>query len=203
MRFLNSDPAMDGLNWYAYASGNPIRFSDPSGNIAVAGGFYFELDVVLQLHVDIQMSVSASGLNPLDWRVGSIGNVVPFTGVVTNLGVSGGLVGTVSPSATSVSQLSGWSFGAGGAVSPLGNEVPVEITANVWNMPKGPVAYSVGAGISGSLLPVSVSAAAGHTWASDSSFRELIPSAQKSAPSPSPVSHSVATQYQSSYSTRK
>ena len=30
MRFLNSDPARDGLNWYAYAS-NPISFSDPSG----------------------------------------------------------------------------------------------------------------------------------------------------------------------------
>ena len=31
MRFLNSDPAMDGLNWYAYANGNPISNSDPSG----------------------------------------------------------------------------------------------------------------------------------------------------------------------------
>ncbi|NBS53742.1 MAG: RHS repeat-associated core domain-containing protein, partial [Spartobacteria bacterium] len=31
MRFLNSDPAMDGLNWYAYAGGNPINNSDPSG----------------------------------------------------------------------------------------------------------------------------------------------------------------------------
>jgi RHS repeat-associated protein len=31
MRFLNSDPAMDGLNWYAYAGGNPISNSDPSG----------------------------------------------------------------------------------------------------------------------------------------------------------------------------
>jgi RHS repeat-associated protein len=31
MRFLNSDPAMDGLNWYAYANGNPISNSDPGG----------------------------------------------------------------------------------------------------------------------------------------------------------------------------
>ena len=31
MRFLNSDPAMDGLNWYAYANGNPIGRVDPTG----------------------------------------------------------------------------------------------------------------------------------------------------------------------------
>jgi RHS repeat-associated protein len=30
-RFLTSDPALDGLNWYAYADGNPINFSDPTG----------------------------------------------------------------------------------------------------------------------------------------------------------------------------
>jgi hypothetical protein len=34
MRFLNSDPAMDGLNWYAYAGGNPINFADPTGFMA-------------------------------------------------------------------------------------------------------------------------------------------------------------------------
>lgn len=31
MRFLNSDPVRDGLNWMAYAAGNPITFADPSG----------------------------------------------------------------------------------------------------------------------------------------------------------------------------
>ena len=35
MRFLNSDPARDGLNWYAYASGNPINRVDPSGLDAI------------------------------------------------------------------------------------------------------------------------------------------------------------------------
>jgi RHS repeat-associated protein len=31
MRFLASDPARDGLNWYTYADGNPLRFVDPTG----------------------------------------------------------------------------------------------------------------------------------------------------------------------------
>lgn len=31
MRFLTSDPAQDGWNWYAYANGNPMNFADPTG----------------------------------------------------------------------------------------------------------------------------------------------------------------------------
>ena len=31
MRFLNSDPALDGWNWYAYANGNPMSYADPTG----------------------------------------------------------------------------------------------------------------------------------------------------------------------------
>jgi RHS repeat-associated protein len=30
-RFLNADPAQEGMNWYGYAAGNPIGFVDPSG----------------------------------------------------------------------------------------------------------------------------------------------------------------------------
>ena len=30
-RFLNSDPARDGSNWYAFANGNPVNFGDPTG----------------------------------------------------------------------------------------------------------------------------------------------------------------------------
>jgi len=29
--FLNSDPAQDGWNWYAYAAGNPMGYVDPTG----------------------------------------------------------------------------------------------------------------------------------------------------------------------------
>lgn len=30
-RFVNSDPAQQGWNWYAYAAGNPLGFVDPTG----------------------------------------------------------------------------------------------------------------------------------------------------------------------------
>jgi RHS repeat-associated protein len=35
MRFLASDPARDGLNWYTYADGNPLRFVDPLGLVEI------------------------------------------------------------------------------------------------------------------------------------------------------------------------
>ncbi|HEX3045810.1 MAG TPA: RHS repeat-associated core domain-containing protein [Bacillota bacterium] len=30
-RFITQDPAKDGLNWYAYANNNPLKFVDPNG----------------------------------------------------------------------------------------------------------------------------------------------------------------------------
>jgi len=33
-RFINEDPIRDGLNWYEYAGGNPVRFIDPLGLFA-------------------------------------------------------------------------------------------------------------------------------------------------------------------------
>ena len=34
-RFTSEDPIRDGLNWYTYCGGNPLRFFDPSGLVAV------------------------------------------------------------------------------------------------------------------------------------------------------------------------
>ena len=40
-RFINSDPARDAWNWFAYANGNPVSYVDPTGfaaNLANGGG---------------------------------------------------------------------------------------------------------------------------------------------------------------------
>ena len=41
-RFINEDPAKDGMNWYSYCAGNPVNCWDPNGleYIVVSGGKY-------------------------------------------------------------------------------------------------------------------------------------------------------------------
>ena len=39
-RFITEDPIRDGLNWYAYASNNPVLFLDPFGLSYIAGVWY-------------------------------------------------------------------------------------------------------------------------------------------------------------------
>lgn len=44
-RFTQEDPIMDGLNWYTYCAGNPVRFYDPSGCKMLEPSFPGLLDV--------------------------------------------------------------------------------------------------------------------------------------------------------------
>ena len=36
-RFITEDPVKDGINWFAYANNNPLRYIDPTGLRAVIG----------------------------------------------------------------------------------------------------------------------------------------------------------------------
>jgi len=67
-RFLTSDPALDGLNWYAYADGNPINFADPTGLGASS--------VTLALNT----SLSSVGFAPLANPLIGNNNITPFAG---------------------------------------------------------------------------------------------------------------------------
>ena len=59
-RFISEDPVSDGVNWYAYAAGNPVRYSDPSGLFIVLTGIEDESDerfVALQQLTDDTLKV--------------------------------------------------------------------------------------------------------------------------------------------------
>ena len=46
-RFLQEDPAKDGLNWYSYCNGNPIKYKDPSGMIIRVEGEEKDQNLIL------------------------------------------------------------------------------------------------------------------------------------------------------------
>ncbi|MDA3812609.1 MAG: RHS repeat-associated core domain-containing protein [Spirochaetaceae bacterium] len=41
-RFITEDPIKDGLNWFAYANNNPLRYTDPTGLVATDSDQYEE-----------------------------------------------------------------------------------------------------------------------------------------------------------------
>ena len=76
MRFLNSDPAMDGLNWYAYANGNPINFADPTGYGAqkVLGAMNSGLNALGMVGGNIYREVAkVTTKSPASWNWQKIG----------------------------------------------------------------------------------------------------------------------------------
>ena len=72
-RFVNEDPIRDGLNWFAYAGGNPITYFDPTGLIIelanidyhtrrtdLSSGFSYALLEQLQMLTDYELALDGT-----------------------------------------------------------------------------------------------------------------------------------------------
>ncbi|HEX3047264.1 MAG TPA: RHS repeat-associated core domain-containing protein, partial [Bacillota bacterium] len=68
-RFINEDPAKDGLNWYVYGANNPLKFIDPNGltvsqiNLPGVGDTYFETQLISNLYGFIDQCKSEVGID--------------------------------------------------------------------------------------------------------------------------------------------
>lgn len=60
-RFTASDPARDGLNWYPYVRGNPLRFIDPDGRRAMEYGYTVPKEPLRRLELMIEVFESVYG----------------------------------------------------------------------------------------------------------------------------------------------
>ena len=74
-RFLQLDPAYQGMNWYAYCGNNPVNCTDPTGEVY----FYPELDPCNYTY-EWTGEISVTGFGVID----------PYLGVYTKLLVSQG-----------------------------------------------------------------------------------------------------------------
>ena len=96
-RFINSDPARDAWNWFAYAGGNPVSFVDPTGltktqaELSTIGnleslGFNSDGDNFnLELSSGI-FSSSLSGLGNTETIVSSLGGSLANNSGITRIG---------------------------------------------------------------------------------------------------------------------
>jgi RHS repeat-associated protein len=74
-RFVNEDPIQDGLNWYAYAGGNPINRLDPSGESFIKDVFNWAKNLVTSENVSV-IKGSADMLMLVPGLGDSVGEVI-------------------------------------------------------------------------------------------------------------------------------
>ncbi|MBK7717463.1 MAG: RHS repeat-associated core domain-containing protein [Gemmatimonadetes bacterium] len=131
-RWTAKDPAgliVAGGMSYVYSGGDPINGVDITGlwtvGVGLGGSGSWETGFV---GASYEITFSANGLNPLDWRVGVTGTVTPLGVPATSTGVSvsAGVLFSVS-AAAAPEEFNGWSLGVGAnADAGLGEVVGIE-----------------------------------------------------------------------------
>ena len=127
MRFLNSDPAMDGLNWYAYAGGNPINFADPEGKF---------VHVVIGAGVGGIVGIGAQVIS--DVIQGELSGINQYGGSFVGGAVTGGII-TVTGGTSLVAMAA-----AGGAGAAIGNVTSQSLSGKPFSGTELAVATTIG-----------------------------------------------------------
>ena len=76
-RFVSADPAMSGINWYAYSSNNPLRYVDPTGYTQESPWWhmpYYHSDVWWQESMNSAYNLAAT-VNNAAWTVADFTDV--------------------------------------------------------------------------------------------------------------------------------
>jgi RHS repeat-associated protein len=113
-RFITPDPAGDGSNWYAYAGGDPINNTDPTGLCSING---------VELGQNPLCSITVTGsLDPLGTTTIGGGNIgqTPNPGGITQesiVCVAGGGCMSLSMACQDYGNDGGYGFGCGGGES--------------------------------------------------------------------------------------
>jgi len=142
----------DWLNYnrYSYCSGNPFRYTDPSGNLQI-GPFYISLNIGWSAQGGLSFGISAGvGLE----NVASVGISIGFGAKYSNFSfsVNGSIGGAYAYAGFDTK--GGWMAGAGYSfISPFSVWSPVSINTNMFGVG---LDYSENGGVSGNYMGMSI-----------------------------------------------
>jgi len=162
-RFVQQDPLGDGMNWYAYAYGNPLVWIDPYGMWSVGGEAYAGIGGGLTIGWDpcTGLFIKAKAGVGIGWGLSlDTGEVSPGRGAdIMGHGSAYGLFGNAQAQAL----VAGWAananignaYDAAGNWHPVGPKVQPPGFLPTWNWPPTKpkkVGWSVSAGAEGALF---------------------------------------------------
>ncbi len=92
-RFLSSDPAQAGTNWYAYCENNPLAAVDPSGLFYVSFGIDFSaMAAIIGINIDVEINIGQTSSGGMG--INGSYHFGPLLGV--GLAAGGGITGNLS-----------------------------------------------------------------------------------------------------------